>query len=315
MSPALESPVVVALGGNLIAPPGRRDPVAAQYERAREAAGHLIHLSERPLLVTHGNGPQVGDALRRSDLAAGELPRLPLDACVAATQGDMGYMLELCLDNALRAAGVRRPVVAVVTRTVVEFDDPAFQHPVKPVGSSYGEAEARRHVAMAGWVMKDDSGRGWRRLVPSPEPVQIVEERAIRALLATGAVVVAAGGGGIPVVRQADGTLVGVEAVVDKDLASALLAANIGAEVLMILTGVQYVALDFGRPAQRDLHEVAAAELAGHAARGQFAPGSMLPKVQAALRFLERGGRRAVITTPELSEKALAGEAGTQVLP
>jgi carbamate kinase len=311
----LHSPVVVALGGNAISPPGRRNPVADQYQRARETAEHLVHLSERPLLLTHGNGPQVGDALLRSDLGAEELPRLPLDACVAATQGDMGYMLGLCLDNALRAAGVRRPVVALVTRTVVEFDDPAFLRPSKPVGSSYDEAEARRHVAMDGWVMKDDAGRGWRRVVPSPEPVQIVEERAIRALLAGGTVVVAAGGGGIPVVRQADGALVGVEAVVDKDLSSALLASNLGAEVLMILTGVEHVALDFGRPTQRDLHEVTAAELGEHARQGQFAPGSMLPKVRAALRFLERGGRRAVVTTPELSEKALAGEAGTQVLP
>ncbi len=308
-----ESPVVVALGGNMLA--GRGDSLAAQYERARETADHLVHFSERPLLVTHGNGPQVGDALLRSDLAAEELPRLPLDACVAATQGDMGYMLELCLDNALRAAGVRRQVVAVVTRTVVEFDDPAFLRPAKPVGSSYDEAEARRRMATDGWAMKHEAGRGWRRVVPSPEPIQIVEERAIRMLLATGAVVVAAGGGGIPVVRQADGTLVGVEAVVDKDLASALLAATIGAEVLMILTGVEHVALDYGRPTQRELHEVAATELAEHARQGQFAPGSMLPKVQAVLRFLERGGRRAVITTPELSEKALAGEAGTQVLP
>jgi carbamate kinase len=310
-----ESPVVVALGGNAISPPGQRNPIAAQYRRACDTATHLVHFSERPLLVTHGNGPQVGDALLRSDLAAEELPRLPLDACVAATQGDMGYMLELCLDNALRAAGVRRSVVALVTRTVVEFDDPAFLHPTKPVGSSYDEAEARQHVAADGWVVRDDAGRGWRRVVPSPEPIQIVEERAIRALLATGAVVVAAGGGGIPVVRQADGTLAGVEAVVDKDLASSLLAANIGAEVLMFLTGVEHVALDFGRPTQRDLHEVAAAELAERVGQGHFAPGSMLPKVQAALRFLERGGRRAVITTPELSEKALAGEAGTQVLP
>jgi carbamate kinase len=311
----LESPVVVALGGNAISPPGRRNPIADQYERAREIAGHLVHLSERPLLVTHGNGPQVGDGLRRSDLAAGELPRLPLDACVAATQGDMGYMLELCIDNALRDAGARRPVVALVTRTVVELGDPAFLRPSKPVGSSYDAAEARRHMASDGWVMREEAGRGWRRVVPSPEPVQIVEEPAVRTLLDSGAVVIAAGGGGVPVVRQADGTLAGVEAVVDKDLASALLATGIGAEVLMILTGVEHVALDYGRPGQRDLHEVSAAELAGHAGDGQFAPGSMLPKVQAALRFLERGGRRAVITTPELSEKAFAGEAGTQVLP
>jgi carbamate kinase len=307
--------VVVALGGNAISPPGSASPIPAQYERTMETATQLAHLTGRPLVVTHGNGPQVGNLLLRSDLAAHLLPRLPLDTLVADTQGGMGFMLQQCLDNAFCEAGVRRHTVTVVTRTVVEFDDPAFLRPSKPVGSSYDEAEARRHVAMDGWVMKDDAGRGWRRVVPSPEPVQIVEERAIRALLAGGTVVVAAGGGGIPVVRQADGALVGVEAVVDKDLSSALLAANLGAEVLMILTGVEHVALDFGRPTQRDLHEVTAAELGEHARQGQFAPGSMLPKVRAALRFLERGGRRAVVTTPELSEKALAGEAGTQVLP
>jgi carbamate kinase len=310
-----EPPVVVALGGNALAPPGQRSSVSVQYERARATADHLIHLSERPLLVTHGNGPQVGDALLRSDRSAEILPRLPLDTCVAGTQGDMGYMLAVCLDNAFRAAGVRRPAVALLTRTVVDFDDPAFLHPSKPIGGAYDEAEARRLVAGAGWVMNEDGERGWRRVVPSPEPREIVEERAIRTLLATGTVVVAVGGGGVPVVRQADGTLAGVEAVVDKDLASALVAAGIGAEVLMILTGVEHVAVDFGKPSRRDLHEVTTAELAAYARQGHFAPGSMLPKVRAVLRFLERGGRRAVITTPELSEKALAGEAGTQVLP
>ena len=310
-----ETPVVVALGGNAIAPPGRMASLSAQYELTRATAEHLVHLSERPLLVTHGNGPQVGDALLRSDRSADVLPRLPLDACVAGTQGDMGYMLGLCLDDAFQAAGVRRRAVALVTRTVVDFDDPAFQHPSKPIGRAYGEVEARAHMAADGWVMQEESGRGWRRVVPSPEPREIVEERAIRVLLATGAVVVAVGGGGVPVVRQADGSLVGVEAVVDKDLASALVAADIGAEVLMILTGVEHVAIDFGRPTQRDLQEVGTVELAAYARQGQFAPGSMLPKVRAVLRFLERGGRRAVITTPELSEKALAGEAGTQIVP
>jgi carbamate kinase len=309
-----EQPVVVALGGNAISPPGSRSPIPAQYGRTLETAHHLVHLTERPLVVTHGNGPQVGNVLLRSDLAAHLLPRPPLDACVADTQGGMGFMLQQCLDNAFCQAGVRRPTVAVVTRTVVEFDDLAFRRPSKPIGSFYEEAEARRRMAADGWVMEEDAGRGWRRVVPSPEPREIVEERAIRALLDTGAVVIAAGGGGVPVVRQADGSLVGVEAVVDKDLASALLAGNLGAEVLLILTGVEHVALDFGRPTRRDLHEVTAAELAGHADAGQFAAGSMLPKVRAAIRFLALGGRRAVITTPELSEKALAGEIGTQVV-
>jgi carbamate kinase len=281
-----------------------------------ETAHHLAHLTGRPLVVTHGNGPQVGNLLLRSDLAAGVLPRLPLDTCVADTQGGMGFMLQQCLDNAFQQAGVApRATVTVVTRTVVDAGDPAFRSPSKPIGDFYDEAEARRRMDTQGWAMREDAGRGWRRVVPSPEPREIVELPQIGALLATGAVVVAAGGGGIPVVRRADGALAGVEAVVDKDLASALLAANLGAGVLLVLTGVEHVAVDFGRPTERDLHELGAAELARHAAAGQFAPGSMLPKVQAVLRFLEQGGRRAVITTPELSEKALAGEIGTQVTP
>src|SRR6266545_2006250 len=267
-----EQPVVVALGGNAISPPGSRSPIPAQYE-------------------------------------------LTLDTCVADTQGGMGFMLQQCLENAFGQVGRRRPTVTVVTRTVVELDDPAFRNPSKPIGNFYEEPEARQRMAADGWAMREDAGGGWRRVVPSPAPKEIVEERAIRALLDTGAIVIAAGGGGVPVVRQADGSLLGVEAVIDKDLASALLAANLGAEVLLVLTGVEHVALDFGRPTQRDLHEVRVGELAGHAGAGQFAAGSMLPKVQAAIGFLARGGKRAVITTAELSEKALAGEIGTQVVP
>jgi len=310
-----EGLVVVALGGNAISPPGSASPIPAQYERTLETAEHLAHLTARPLVVTHGNGPQVGNVLLRSDLAAGLLPRLPLDTCVADTQGGMGFMLQQCLDNAFRQAKVARRTVTVVTRTVVDAGDPAFAAPSKPIGNFYGEAEARRHMATHGWAMREDAGRGWRRVVPSPEPREILELPAIEALLGTGAVVVAAGGGGVPVVRGTDGTLTGVEAVIDKDLASALLAANLGAEVLLVLTGVEHVAVDFGRPGQRDLHELDAAALAAFAAEGQFAPGSMLPKVQAVLRFLAGGGRRAIVTTPELSEKALAGEIGTQVTP
>jgi carbamate kinase len=310
-----EGLVVVALGGNAISPPGTASPIPAQYEATMETANHLAHLTERPLVVTHGNGPQVGNALLRSDLAAGVAPRLPLDTCVADLQGGMGFMLQQCLDNAFIQAGVRRSTVTVVTRTVVDAGDPAFRSPSKPIGTFFDETEARRRMDGQGWVMREDAGRGWRRVVPSPEPIEIIEQPAIEALLHTGAVVVAAGGGGIPVVRQPDGSLAGVEAVVDKDLASALLADRLGAERLLVLTGVEHVAADFGRPTQRDLHELRSSELAELAAAGQFAPGSMLPKVQAVLRFLTRGDRRAIITTPELSEKALAGEIGTQVTP
>jgi carbamate kinase len=310
-----ERPVVVALGGNAISPPGRPDSIAEQFRRTRSTAAHLVHLHDRPLVVTHGNGPQVGNALLRSELGAAALGfRLPLDICVADVQGGMGYMLQVCLEAAHLAAGTPRPAVTVTTRTVVRPDDPAFLDPAKPVGPVLDEAEARRRAAEDGWRLAEDPGRGWRRVVASPEPLEVVEEPAIRALLATGAVVVAAGGGGIPVTRAPDGTMCGVEAVVDKDLTSALLAGRLGAAVLLILTGVEHVAVDFGRPTRRDLHEVGAAELAGLADAGQFPPGSMLPKVLAALRFLAAGGQRAVITTPELSEKGLAGTAGTQVL-
>ncbi|HEX9343301.1 MAG TPA: carbamate kinase [Actinomycetota bacterium] len=312
-----EAPVVVALGGNAIAPFGARETLRTQYQRTQRTAEHLVHLSEgeRPLLLTHGNGPQVGESLLRSEAGAatGQLPRLPLDALVADTQGRMGFMLQQCLDNALQAAGMRRSVAALLTRTVVNPADPAFGAPSKPIGDFYDEAAARRHMAADGWVMREDAGRGWRRVVPSPQPHEVLEEGAIRALLTLGVIVVAAGGGGIPVVRQPDGSLTGVEAVVDKDLTAALLATQIGADTLLILTGVDHVALDFGRPTQRDLHEVSAAELAAYAAAGQFPPGSMLPKIQAALTFLAQGGQRAIITTPELSEKALTTTTGTQV--
>jgi carbamate kinase len=310
------APVVVALGGNAISPPGRPDSIPEQFRRTSATAAQLVHLADRPLVVTHGNGPQVGNALLRSELGVPVLGfRLPLDICGADTQGGMGYMLSVCLEAAHEAAGSPRPAVTVVTRTVVAADDPAFGAPTKPVGPILEEAEARRRAADDGWRLREDPGRGWRRVVPSPEPLEIVEEPAIRALLATGAVVVAGGGGGVPVTREPGGGLRGVEAVVDKDFTSALLAARLGAEVLMILTGVEHVAVDFGRPTQRELHEVTAAELAALAAAGQFPPGSMLPKVQAALRFLAAGGRRAVVTTPDASEKALAGFAGTQVRP
>ena len=277
-----------------------------------ETAHHLAHLTERPLVVTHGNGPQVGNLLLRSDLAAGVLPRLPLDTCVADTQGGMGFMLQQCLDNAFRQAGVRRATVTVVTRTVVDAGDPAFRS-LLPIGNFYDEAEARRRMDPR---LGDEGGRrpGLAPGGPSPEPREIVEQPAIEALLATGAVVVAAGGGGIPVVRRPTAPWPGSRRWSTRTWPRPCSRPRLGAEVLLILTGVEHVAVDFGRPTQRDLHELGAATLAGHLADGQFAPGSMLPKVQAVLRFLE-GGRRAVITTPELSEKALAGEIGTQVTP
>ncbi len=309
-----EELVVVALGGNAISPPGSASPIPAQYEATMETAHHLAHLTERPLVVTHGNGPQVGNLLLRSDLAAGVVPRLPLDTCVADLQGGMGFMLQQCLDNAFSQAGVRRSTVTVVTRTVVDAGDPAFRSPSKPIGSFYDEAEARRRMATDGWVMKEDAGRGWRRVVPTPEPIEIQEQPAIEALLGTGAVVVAAGGGGIPVVEKSPGVYMGVEAVIDKDLASAMLASSLNVPLLVISTGVERVAIHFRQPDQRFLDRVGLEEMRHHLAEGEFPEGSMGPKIRAAIRFLEEGGEEVVITSLDRLQAAVAGEAGTHIV-
>jgi len=306
----------VALGGNAMTGPDGSASPGAQIDAITAAMGPVADLiaAGHEVVLTHGNGPQVGNLLVKNELAAAVVPPVSLDWCGAQTQATIGFTMLNALERSLAAVGASRPVAAIVTRTRVDENDPGFSRPTKPVGRFLPYEQAKPLIEH-GQLWENRGEKGWRRMVASPEPVEVLETGTLMTLLDAGYVVVAAGGGGIPVVRRADGSLAGVEAVVDKDLASALLAANLGAEVLLVLTGVEHVAVDFGRPTQRDLHELRAAELAGHAAAGQFAPGSMLPKVQAVLRFLGQGGRRAVITTPELSEKALAGEIGTQVTP
>jgi carbamate kinase len=301
-----EPPVVVALGGNAIAPPGGRNSVGAQFERTAETAWRLVHLADHPLLVTHGNGPQVGTALLRSDLAAEVVPTQPLDACVADTQGGMGYMLQQCLDNAFSAAGRRHPTVTVVTRTVVALDDPAFQRPSKPVGGFYELAEARRRMAEDRWMMREDAGRGWRRVVPSPEPAGLPDLPAVRTLLGTGAVVVCAGGGGVPV---ADGA--GVEAVVDKDLTASLLARQLDADALLLFTDVAAVQGGYGTRQARPISRVTPAELR----KREFPAGSMGPKIEAVCRFVEATGKPAAIGRLEDAGALLTGHAGTLICP
>ena len=307
---------VVALGGNALVRDAQHQSIADQYETVQSVAPHLVDLVDEGwnLVITHGNGPQVGFILRRSELAIAEVAPVPLDYVVGDTQGAIGYMFLKAIGNELRRRGRDRPVVAVVTQTVVAADDPAFAHPVKPVGTFMSEALARRYQAELGWTIAEDAGRGWRRTVPSPLPREIVELPTIAALCRQGAIVVAAGGGGVPVVRAADGSLAGVEAVVDKDLASALLAAQLDADLLAIPTGVEKVAVNFGQPGERWLDSLTVAEALRLAREGQFGEGSMRPKVEALAGFVtRRPGGAGVITSPEKLRDALRRTTGTWI--
>jgi carbamate kinase len=307
---------VVAIGGNSLIKDREHQTVRDQYIAAGETCWHIAAMIEEgwDVAIGHGNGPQVGFILRRSELAAHELHEVPLDVCGADSQGAIGYALVQNLENDFRRLGMDRHAVAVVTQVEVAADDPAFQHPTKPIGSFMDEETAERRRA-EGWSVVDDANRGWRRVVASPQPIRIVEEDAIRGLLDEGFVVVSVGGGGIPVVSDADGNLTGVAAVIDKDLASSLLATRIGADLLMITTAVERVALEFGTPDERPLDQITLAEAKAYLAEGRhFAAGSMAPKIEAVIGFLERGGERAVITDPENVERALRGETGTTIV-
>lgn len=308
--------VVIAIGGNSLIKDRLHQDVRSQYIAAHETTEHVASLVEDgwDVVIGHGNGPQVGFILRRSDLAAHELHRVPLDVCGADTQGAIGYALVQNLQNRLRRDGIGTPVVAVVTQVEVAGDDQAFRHPTKPVGSFMDEAEAARHREQDGWDIAEDADRGWRRVVASPVPRRIVELDAIRTLVDSGAIVVAVGGGGIPVVADAAGDLHGVEAVIDKDLACSLLARELHADLLLITTAVERVALHFGTPQQRWVDHLTLDEARAHLAAGiHFAEGSMAPKIQAVVEYLEGGGTRAIITDPANVERALRGEAGTSI--
>jgi carbamate kinase len=310
-------PVAVnAIGGNSLERPGERGTFAEQQAQARvtcEGIAAVLAAGYR-IVLTHGNGPQVGDALLRSELAQAELPPLRLDACDAETQGSIGYLLEQTLANTLAARLPRPGVVSLVTQVVVDATDPAFLHPSKPIGPFYRSEEALERQRKFGWTMIEDAGRGWRRVVASPAPLEIIELPAIRACLGAGIVVIAAGGGGIPVVRRA-GQIEGVEAVIDKDRASALLAKELEAELLLFSTGVEHVARHFGKPDEQPLDLLTWEQAAGYLRAGEFPPGSMGPKIEAALEFLEAGGRRVLVTSPEKIALALRGETGTEILP
>src|SRR5215470_6735234 len=309
--------IVVAFGGNAVYPPTIKGLAEEQLTIMADACEDLVPVfrSGYRAVITHGNGPVVGNILLRMARTSRELVPMPMDVCVAHSQGGIGYMLQQTLANVLARHGISAGVSSIVTTVEVDPDDPAFRKPTKPVGRFFSEEEAQRIAAETGWEFVEDSGRGWRRVVPSPTPLRIVDAAAINALLGAGVIPIAAGGGGIPVVREPDGRYRGVAAVIDKDMTSALLAADVGAGTLVMLTGVERVALDFGKPSARAIDRMRATEARGHLADGQFPPGSMGPKITAALRFIERGGPRAVITALDKLELALAGHAGTEIVP
>ena len=308
---------IVAVGGNALIKDNQHKSVQDQFAAAVDTMAHIADMIAEGwnVVVTHGNGPQVGFILRRSELAAHELHEVPLDYCGADTQGSIGYMFQQALYNEFRQRNMSKSAVTVVTQTVVDRNDPAFQNPTKPIGSFMDENQAKMRMEKDGWTVVEDAGRGWRRVVPSPLPLRIVEADAINALIDKGFVVIGVGGGGIPVIETPEGKLIGVEAVIDKDFGAAILASMLKADLFLISTAVEKVAINFNKPNQQWLDQMTAAEARQYIAEGHFAKGSMLPKIQAILKYLDNGGKKALITDPAHIKDALNGKTGTWILP
>ena len=308
---------VVAVGGNSLILDKDHQTVADQYDAACKTMVHVADMVEQGynVVLTHGNGPQVGFILLRSEIARSQIHDVPLDSCGADTQGAIGYNFQMALGNEFKKRNINKPVVTVVTQVLVDKNDKSFKNPSKPIGSFYSEEEAKERIAKDKWEMVEDAGRGWRRVVASPLPLEIIEENAIKALTEKGFCVVAVGGGGIPVVKDENGMLKGAAAVIDKDFASSLLASNINADVFIVSTAVEKACLNFGKPNQKSLDKVTVGELEKYCEEGHFKPGSMLPKCQAIIKFIKNGGKHAIITNPENLAKAVKGEAGTHVYP
>lgn len=307
---------VVAVGGNALIRDKYHESIPDQSKEAAVTSHHIGEMIADGwnVVITHGTGPQVGFILRRSELALEEVPPVPMDYADADLQGGIGYMFLKALYNEFHKRRIDRRAVAIVTQTLVDRHDPAFSNPSKPIGSQMDEETAQRLAKRQGWIVQQDAGRGWRRVVPSPLPKIIVELAAIKSLAQAGFVVIACGGGGIPVVEDDEGNLNGVEAVIDKDLASSLLARGIGADLFMVSTGVEKVAINFNQPTQRWLDRLTLAEAKQHYANDQFDKGSMGPKIQAVIEFLEGGGQTGLITNPENIGRALAGQTGTFIV-
>lgn len=306
---------VVAVGGNSLIKDKQHQTVQDQYDAAFETSQHIADMIEMGynVVITHGNGPQVGFILLRSEAARDILHEVPLDSCGADTQGAIGYMFQQALYNIFQKRKIDKLAATVVTQVVVDPEDPAFKNPTKPIGPFYNETEAKERQKKENWSIMEDAGRGWRRVVPSPIPKEIVEQEAIKTLIDRGFVVIAVGGGGIPVIKKPNGDLEGTAAVIDKDFASSLLASNIKADVFVISTAVEKVCLNFGKPDQVALDKMNLADCKKYIEEGHFKPGSMLPKIKAIVSFLEKGGEKAIITNPENLRSALEGKTGTHI--
>jgi carbamate kinase len=307
---------VLAIGGNSLIKDKNHIALSSQYEAIQETSKYIAELIAEGLsmVITHGNGPQVGFIYRRGELARHELPLIPLDICGADTQGAIGYMIQKALLNEFRLRGITKKVTTVVTQTIVDPHDPSFEYPTKPIGSFMSEEEALGNKREFGWQVVEDAGRGFRRVVPSPIPRKIIELDVIKLLAESGYIVIAAGGGGIPVIINRHGDLEGVEAVIDKDLGSALLARNLGADTFIISTAVDAVYLNFGKEDQKAISRASLSEIKEFLADGHFKPGSMKPKIEAIIQFLEGGGKKAIITSPVNLLKAIRGESGSTVM-
>ncbi|MGB9614339.1 MAG: carbamate kinase [Fervidobacterium sp.] len=306
---------VVAIGGNAVNRPGEEPTAENMIKNLSETAHYLAAmLDEYDIIITHGNGPQVGNLLVQQDLAKHVIPPFPLDVNDAQTQGSLGYMIALALENELRKRNIERKIAAIVTQIEVDKNDPAFEKPSKPVGPFYSQQEAEKLTQEKGWIMKEDAGRGYRRVVPSPIPLDIIEKDIIKMLVKNDVIVIAAGGGGIPVIKE-NGTIRGVEAVIDKDRASALLAKEIDADVLIILTGVEKVCINYKKPDQFEVDKLTVQEAKKYLEEGQFPAGSMGPKIEAAIDFVSSTGRECIITDMAVLDKALNGETGTRIVP
>lgn len=317
---AQKSSLLIAFGGNALNVPGDHKPIQKEeFIVARRSMEQLVPLLKEgydTIILTHGNGPQVGQIFLQQELTAHEFPRqVTLDVCVADSQGRIGYILQNVFDNVCQQNGINKKSFSVITQVVVDPNDPGFQNPTKPIGVFYKRDEADRLAKERGWVMKEDAGRGWRRLIPSPQPLEIVEETIFADLLERGLIAIGAGGGGIPVFRNAGGELEGIEAVIDKDRTSALLASRIGIDTLVILTQVDHVYLNFSQPDQKPIETATATEMDTWLREGHFLEGSMKPKVEAALYFLKHGGKKTVIAHLNQLVEALAGRTGTHIVP
>lgn len=307
--------IVIAIGGNSLIEDSKHVTVKSQYDAANKTAKHIAKLVKagHRVVIAHGNGPQVGYILRRAEIASTQLHTVPLDSCVADTQGAIGYQLQMALDNQMAIDGISKNIATVVTQVEVRDDDPSFQKPSKPIGSFMSKEVAMEHQQKDGWNVVEDAGRGYRRVVASPKPVSIIELQTIKCLLDNGIIVIAAGGGGIPVVKNADGTLSGREAVIDKDLAAAMLAKDLKADMFVISTAVPKVCINFGKPSQKALDQISTAEADQYMAEGHFAPGSMLPKIQAVTDFVRSTGNMGIITDPENLYDAIYADQGTKI--